>query len=703
MRFAMLLIGIVALADQAGLGEEPFRIVHDPFGYRPEIEDIDRSGGLSEGDWVRFGRIRFAIGDPGVWKIRHDEALGRLYRVLEDGAENLIALVVDGELNQDVLGFGEEELRGLRGAVLGAWNQDIERMISLMDPDIACITIERGAWTGEKLRDLPDLPVTLKRLAIDSSRSPEVSDCGRLRSMEALVALSVSGVPGFDCSWLVHCTELQYLNLSATHPSRTSFLSRLKDLQVVDLSWNLEIEDVAFLAGLSQLRSISIARTSVVDLTSLGVLRKLQALDANRTEVESLPRSAMPALVELRVICTDLEDDRVAAFLMRNPSCAVRHRWVPSLIAELSSADRIVVRSGGPFDEGRLERVIFESKEVRGFLRGIEIVEEASGGHCFCPGSPTVSFYSGDQHLMALGVHHGVSLRCSELWPGDARLTERSAKELSRWLARRGATKPLEELLNTEGALAEALEDRYERIWEILPEHVTAEMDDTPMEGQYRSAIEEAVANPIDRAGLYLRMYGAHDGSWNLIVGFDAWIEQALLPSISEAHFAAVLTETLDDPDFEDPELLRGVARVIFDNSSGVGIDEAAFRSVFDRVAMAGLSSPRIHNRRRTLYELGKMKSSGSLAVLRNVATGRIKQVIRPQELGVEPRGWIEPAPDVDAIPEGVSDRALAARMLAQRRDFESRGAIEELLKTASKDDAPVLQEALEILEQAGN
>lgn len=113
-------------------------------------------------------------------------------------------------------------------------------------------------------------------------------------------------------------------------------------------------------------------------------------------------------------------------------------------------ADRIVVRQGGSDCCGPVDgqRVLFEVvapdelAEVRDHL---QISPGKPSGGCLCCGFPGVDWYRGKTRIALTSVHHGRNLRWSG-FPGDAPLTEESARWLREWLERRGYS---EEKLNS--------------------------------------------------------------------------------------------------------------------------------------------------------------------------------------------------------------------------------------------------------------
>ena len=61
---------------------------------------------------------------------------------------------------------------------------------------------------------------------------------------------------------------------------------------------------------------------------------------------------------------------------------------------------------------------------------------------CRCCGDPTLEFFKGDEQLVAIGLHHGTTIRSAIL--GDEELAPTSAEALCRWLADRGIREPEE-------------------------------------------------------------------------------------------------------------------------------------------------------------------------------------------------------------------------------------------------------------------
>jgi hypothetical protein len=107
-----------------------------------------------------------------------------------------------------------------------------------------------------------------------------------------------------------------------------------------------------------------------------------------------------------------------------------------------SWADRIVVRDGGfnccgPVDHQGILFEVTDATEIAELRKHIELMPGTPGGGCMCCGYPGIDWYRGSQRLALTSLQHGRALRWKGL-PGDASLTEESAKALRDWLKRHG-------------------------------------------------------------------------------------------------------------------------------------------------------------------------------------------------------------------------------------------------------------------------
>lgn len=115
-----------------------------------------------------------------------------------------------------------------------------------------------------------------------------------------------------------------------------------------------------------------------------------------------------------------------------------RGSWTADLRTAAGHADRVRIRTGGICHRREAEeQTLFESTnptEVSALVAMIDVTRPLLPMSCKCCGGPTFEFYAGDQLLAALSLHHNLSLRWPDKWPGDGYLTAESRDHLNRWL-----------------------------------------------------------------------------------------------------------------------------------------------------------------------------------------------------------------------------------------------------------------------------
>ncbi|MCD4775143.1 MAG: hypothetical protein K8S15_03730 [Candidatus Aegiribacteria sp.] len=111
------------------------------------------------------------------------------------------------------------------------------------------------------------------------------------------------------------------------------------------------------------------------------------------------------------------------------------HLVNPSTLSQLiEKADRVIVRESPWINS----KILFESKDRQDIIalkQSLIIERPKEWFHCKCDGTPAVYIYSGDEEIIRITNHHGLSIRCS-LWDSDARIID-TDKWLS-WFDERG-------------------------------------------------------------------------------------------------------------------------------------------------------------------------------------------------------------------------------------------------------------------------
>jgi hypothetical protein len=117
----------------------------------------------------------------------------------------------------------------------------------------------------------------------------------------------------------------------------------------------------------------------------------------------------------------------------------------------LSRATRLRVRTGGnvcchlPTNETTIAEFT-KPKDLRWITQKLRFCTLQRVGGCECCGGPCFEWYRGTNLIVLLSLHHGQALRWRDHWPGDAYLTDESARWLTSWLAKRGCTLPQRDL-----------------------------------------------------------------------------------------------------------------------------------------------------------------------------------------------------------------------------------------------------------------
>jgi hypothetical protein len=260
----------------------------------------------------------------------------------------------------------------------------------------------------------------------------------------------LGAVRGLDCRLIGHSAQLRRLDLASVqvrNPRALASLTALRELWVCSCRG---VNDVEFARGMVALKRLRLEWTAVADLSPLGGLASLETVVADVSRVQRLPDGPMPALRTLSLLSSEVSPDAVAAFTKAHPACEVRYQWQDTLERRLRGAVRLRVADWEPGGRGPLDtETLFEVKDakaVQQLIAKIRVVELPGVGTCGCTGGPILEFYGRDKNapfpIVRLTLHHGVRLRRTSGWPGDAPLTKESAEFLCGWLAKHGVTEP---------------------------------------------------------------------------------------------------------------------------------------------------------------------------------------------------------------------------------------------------------------------
>lgn len=613
-------------------------------------------------------------------------------------------------------GLTEEQLREVRGITLeaGCPGPPAER-IDRIDPERCFFAVE---WNLPQDPVVPALPTGVRFLSINAVNSDDpVSPL--LESFTSLLFLRFGGgsEERFDPA-VLRCEGLRYLDITGESISSPDALGKLHELRSLDLSFCDGVTDVEFVRSLEELRQLLLWETEVTDLGPIGTLSRIDSVDARSTPVSRLPES-VPSLEELILIGSAVTDEAAAVFRESNRHCRVLHGWSEALRESLAGADRLRVRSGGTCHrDPSEERTLFEIEDrvaVQAIVARIGLLESGGGGHCMCCGEPTLEFRRGDELVVALGFHHGVSVRWAEgPWPSDARLTRASALSLCEFLAEHGVDGPMREF-REQTAARSAAEERRERYQQLLPESVTALLSSAESDADAMHAFIVGVPEKKPRIALALRLIGSDDAPWNRWFFLDG-IVIALLSNGKPGRFAgtsgpadledgqkitALDIETVVLENDDDPQLLRGAARWYFSRRKMDSLSVAGHARVLRLVGAQALSHPSDWNRRETLYDLGQSTDAVATELLRDVLAGRFTPR-RPERTADEWPGSVSQFGGSDEeIPDDCSDQVYAAYLLARREVLTARPAIEALVeRTERPDELEVLRRALEFYDE---
>lgn len=654
-----------------------------------------------------------------------------LFLTLPDQPPQLVAAVVrtgssDGK--QTVINplesLTEAEIRGLWGIDIDYWSYELIDKLKHIDPERTCVTIREHATIGRN-HPLPPLPVGPAILRVESRSSDGIKTFEELRRFTDLRALMLSAPyeVTFDCSLIQNATKIESLNLQGTSLRNIDTMAALTQMKSLNLSYNEQLVNVAFVKSMPDLEYLCIDNTKVSDLSVLDGMPSLRQIDASDTQVTKLPHT-LPKLEKLTAIKARLKESDVRAFEQANPNSSVQHHWMPALRAALKSATRLRIRSGGTCHrEEAYERTLFETEmtpEVERLLDGIQIVEERSGFHCLCCGDPTFEFYDGDRMVAMVGFHHAQGLRWSEGWPGDAALTPQSATALVEWLANHNVSGPADER-RAQDEEAQAAQRRIKRATSGMSKTLATAFRSSP--DAFVAALEREFPAKRAQVEVWLRIFGTSNDSWSSLRSIEQLAEENLRTYDMDVLTSAVERSLLGD----DRQQTRGAARFWMswrsplENWNPSNIAElhqivlkvqrearyyptrmAALSSLrewkselseqeFDRYLSAGLHDPAPQVRRKAMLVAGETEHTPSAELL--------MQVLRGETLETQPLPEV-PSAESEDVPEGFgdvgndcSDAEIAALALGYLQYAPARDLIE-----THQPRTPMMEVALALL-----
>lgn len=157
----------------------------------------------------------------------------------------------------------------------------------------------------EKL--LAALPRTLESLELGTTSLPtapgsgqvHLTDTNELARFTQLKHLSLSGITLNDTKFLSKMGDLEDLNLAHTGTHDLSPLNTHTRLKTLDISEN-ELSNISALSSLTNLTNLNISNNNIQSLDSLKNLRQLEALDASNNKIEKI--DALQELTKLKTL-----------------------------------------------------------------------------------------------------------------------------------------------------------------------------------------------------------------------------------------------------------------------------------------------------------------------------------------------------------------------------------------------------------------
>lgn len=576
---------------------------------------------------------------------------------------------------------------GLRGVVLDRSAQ-MPRLPGLQ-AGRACVSVLAGEWVLNAAPPAPGASVTapvlprgLACVVLEPQpglRKADLPDLAELRH------LTVSGDVRLDARWFERAHKLQSLelrNVELDQPQALASLPALRQLVVDSLRGKPLVGEFP---ALEQLR---IFHSGPLSLAGLRAPR-LATLELRATPLSDYP-TALPSLVTAVVVPGDGEsaDTTCLTLTKTYPGARVECGWLGLLRHVAGRADRLRVREGGICHRMGDEPVLHEtrSKDDLAALFASVSLEEFEGWMAdMCCGGPTIELYEGENVVAAMSLQHGTSLRWE--W-SDAPLADGRLPTL---LAKWGILQPLEEWKEHVAARDAELK-RLDAYLGLMPASIAS---------KYRGTVRvpfDAVLEQLDalvpegpaRFEQHLRLYGSGPRRWDIEWGLDRqssrWLAEASVEQL--AGFAAKHRADLD----------AGLARLMFSQPGRALVDEPALAPAVPRLAMVGLSSPYAFPRRRTFAVLGRASGPAARQALRGVLAAPPPRL--PEGRAEAPELLAPRSPDdKEVFGPLVSEQAIAALLLAQKKDAASADAIRAFCRSCRPIDASLCKDARLLLD----
>jgi len=219
--------------------------------------------------------------------------------------------------------------------------------------------------------------------------------------------------------------------------------------------------------------------------------------------------------------------------------------------------------AGDRVQQGPILLDVSDAEEIARLKGHLDIVEAGRFGHCMCHGWPTLELFAGEKRKAVIGLQHGRAIRWQG-WKGDAPLANPGG--LLEWMARLGATKPLEKFEEDRareaaernawvawlGAVPTSLAD-FRQVFERVRSQGDAGLDVAAVLRSLSTEFPDSGA----RIRALFRWFACGSGVWNGYPSYEEIPEMLLL-----AHDTAALVSAVSglSPDSKEAE---GASRLL--------------------------------------------------------------------------------------------------------------------------------------------
>jgi hypothetical protein len=420
---------------------------------------------LAAGDAIEIDGLLVPLGPAAEYRFHSKGVPGGtlLYREGE-GSKRIIGLHIDygriaAEANEEAkngfLGF-EGEFDDSLAIYLDGWGLEAPDWLR----SIARRAISLNLSPGRSMQFLDALSVigpnvTCLRIEYPYAYEYEKVDehfKDALSKLRCLRVLDVhSTVPKFDVQLLANASDLRHLTVGLLDGrlENSEEIGRFQELRWLNLRTCRGIPDVRFLTGLLHLRCLNVSETDVTDLTPIRYMPELREVYANMSSLTCIPVAPLANLRFVEVFSTPLNERLWEQFKELNPNCVVITRVDAAFKKAVDGATsvQIWVKRGAYF----FDKMVTEEKDTRAVaevLDALEFDETAGDVRCSCTGDVLLKFCDRNRVTATLVFYHAHHVRWQQ-WRNWV-LTEKSAKALCEWLAKRGVEYPLRQFLGRE-------------------------------------------------------------------------------------------------------------------------------------------------------------------------------------------------------------------------------------------------------------